>query len=94
MPRIIRTGSPIPSTSCSNKTLPKLLKKKLKPNLQSIYIALIADSFTVNNLKTIILVFILRDEKKEYILALTKNASIIKKLIIKVSAYYSITRAF
>lgn len=39
-----------------------------------------ADSFSTNDLKTTILVFALRDGKKEYTLALTKSAGLIKKL--------------
>lgn len=42
--------------------------------------ALIADRFAANNLKTATLVSALRDEKKEYTLALTKSVGLIKEL--------------
>lgn len=42
-----------------------------------------ADKFLLNNLKTIILVSILRDKIREYTLALIKNMSLIKKLVDK-----------
>lgn len=51
--------------------------------MQSIYIALITDGFTANNPKTTILVFVLRDKKKKYILALTKSISIIREFVDK-----------
>lgn len=48
-----------------------------------VQVALIADGFAANDLKTAILVFVLRDEKKEYNLALTKIVGLIKKLLDK-----------
>lgn len=41
------------------------------------------DSFIANNLKTIILISILRNEKKKYTLALIKSAGLIKELVDK-----------
>lgn len=57
------------------------VKEKPEPNLGTICAALIADGFVVNNLKTITLVSALKDKKKEYNLALTKSARLIKELV-------------
>ncbi len=59
------------------------VKGKPEPNLQSIRTSLIADGFAANDLKTATLVSALRNEKKEYTLALTKSAGIIKELVDK-----------
>ncbi len=56
---------------------------KPKPNLQSIRTSFIVDNFAVNDLKTATLVSVLKDEKQEYTLALTKSAGIIKELVDK-----------
>lgn len=45
--------------------------------------AFIANRFAINNLKTTILVFALKNEKNEYALALTKSIGLIKELVDK-----------
>lgn len=51
--------------------------------MQSLCIALIVDDFVTNNLKTMTLVFALRDKKKEYTFALIKSTGIIKEFVDK-----------
>lgn len=55
--------------------------RKLKSKLQFIQTTLIVGEIVANNLKTVILVSTLRDEKKEYIFALIKTVSLIKKFV-------------
>lgn len=56
---------------------------KAQPNLDSVRAILIEDGFAAADLRPSTLVSALRDEKKDYLTALTKSAGLIKELVDK-----------
>lgn len=56
---------------------------KPEPNLESVQVALIKKSFTMEDLRPAMLMVALRDEKKDYHVGLTKSVSLTKELVDK-----------
>lgn len=54
-----------------------------QPNLESVRATLIEDGFAPGDLRPATIVTALRDEKKDHLIALTKNAGLIKELVDK-----------
>ena len=56
---------------------------RLQPNLESVWATLIEDRFAEEDLRSSMLAAALRDEKKDYLVALTKSVGIIQELVDK-----------